>query len=391
MTRRHFKSRRRISQNELLTRLPFIIAVIVGGGVLSVLKLYNVQQLIVSLVAIIFIILYAISVIMVPTLRLREDQLGDNCYYLGFLYTLGSLVWALRSFALSNDTKQIISNFGLALFSTIVGIMLRVVINQSRKDILETERECRIELSSAVARMRSIIDEATHSLDSFCRIVQQQAEESIANTVEKSSNAILSCSNDMMALNAKIIEGVSNSFENHEKLAQRISNSVNLIEAELNSVSERLNSIEIDKNLINIKMDPVINQVESSLNKVTDIIKKHSESMMALSETLISGINKLLASQENQAQKIHHAVSAIEGELFKVSNKLNQVDIDKNLINVKIEPYIAPVATSLNELADTFKEHNNSLLSEMKRSKTITLELATTLTDLANLISERVR
>ena len=41
---------------------------------------------------------YAVMVIILKRFRLREDQVGDNCYYLGLLFTLTSLSLALAGF-----------------------------------------------------------------------------------------------------------------------------------------------------------------------------------------------------------------------------------------------------------------------------------------------------
>ncbi len=98
MYRRTSKAKKIFSRNGLLSRLPFVLAVIGGGAIISLMKIKEIDQLLVSLVAVSFIILYALSVMMVPALRLREDQLGDNCYYLGFLYTLGSGLCIARIF-----------------------------------------------------------------------------------------------------------------------------------------------------------------------------------------------------------------------------------------------------------------------------------------------------
>lgn len=277
MKRNVFKVLRR---NDLLTRLPFIAAVIGGGIILSILKQFHVNQLLVSFFAVLFIVIYAISVITVPVLRLREDQLGDNCYYLGFLYTLGSLVWALESFARSKNVDEIIANFGLALFSTIFGIMLRVVINQSRKDILETERECRIELASAVARMRSTIDEATDSLDSFCRNLQQKTNESISDNLDKSASAISACTNMMTSVTEKAMNGISSALESHAIQANKINTAVKSIENELYGISERLKNVEVNKNMIDTKLQPVANYIESSLTDLANTIVDHNNSLV---------------------------------------------------------------------------------------------------------------
>lgn len=359
MNRRASKAKILMSRNDFLSRLPFMVAVAVGGGILCLMKYSAIHQLYVSFVAILFIVLYALSVILVPSLRLREDQLGDNCYYLGFLYTLGSLVWALYAFSKSNNIDEIIANFGLALFSTIAGIMLRVVINQSRKDILETERECRIELSSAVSRMRSNIDEATYSLESFCRLTQQLVQENINNTVKKSAKTMESCSQSLATVNEKVIASINNGINNHEQYTVKLGQAVAAIEKEIVNIAEKLKNVQIDKSIIQSRLDPVVANIETSLNEITD--------------------------------KMNNSVKIIERELLAVADRINYVEVDKEIIHKKLEPLSAHIEDSILTLTHTIKEHNNSLMQEMKRSKSITVELANTLSELAELMIEKIR
>jgi hypothetical protein len=173
-----------------VSRAPFLIAALIGGGSLIAMKLLGLDQLYITGTACAIIIAYWAIVAAVPLLRIREDQLGDNCYYLGFLFTLASLAYALYQFGATADVDQIVANFGLALGSTITGILLRVLINQARRDVLETEQDARMALAEAVVRLRTNIDDAVLALGSFCRSVQQVTAEQIGVTA-KETHAVL--------------------------------------------------------------------------------------------------------------------------------------------------------------------------------------------------------
>ena len=64
----------------------------------------------------------------------REEE-GDNVYYLGLLFTLLSLIFALVEIfgaksvlTTSVQVRELLENFGIALTSTVVGILGRVVV-----------------------------------------------------------------------------------------------------------------------------------------------------------------------------------------------------------------------------------------------------------------------
>ena len=65
--------------------------------------------------------------------KAEASQAADDFYYLGLLFTLISLIHVLvRVFVLGDGdgerTQQLIGNFGIALVSTVVGILVRVVL-----------------------------------------------------------------------------------------------------------------------------------------------------------------------------------------------------------------------------------------------------------------------
>jgi methyl-accepting chemotaxis protein len=173
-----------------LSRMPFLIAALLGGAALLVLKYFAIDQLYITAAACAIIVAYWAVVATVPVLRIREDQLGDNCYYLGFLFTLASLAYALHQFGLSGSVEQIVANFGLALGSTITGILLRVLINQARRDVLETEQDARMALADAVVRLRTEIDDAVLAMGAFCRAAQQIAGEQIGTAAKETAGVL---------------------------------------------------------------------------------------------------------------------------------------------------------------------------------------------------------
>ena len=88
---------------------------------------------------------YVLAVTVLGRLRIEPEAIGDNCYYLGFLLTLSSLSATLYQLTLSGEEaelmRSIIGGFGVALISTILGILLRVIFIQLRPDIVARLQE----------------------------------------------------------------------------------------------------------------------------------------------------------------------------------------------------------------------------------------------------------
>ena len=119
-----------------------------------------------------------------PAFRLRDDQSGDNLYYLGFLYTLTSIAVSLMEYTTGRDADVIVTNFGIAVFTTIAGLLLRLAFNQMRGDTADVERVTRMELAEAARRMRTELDNAVLELKQFQRATLQSVEGSFTTMRE---------------------------------------------------------------------------------------------------------------------------------------------------------------------------------------------------------------
>jgi hypothetical protein len=95
---------------------------------------------------------YAATLLLARSAALRDDQAGDNIYYMGFLYTLTSLGVSLYQFGDADSGTAIVRNFGIAVASTIAGVAGRVLFSQMRRDPVEVERSARLELAVRCSR-----------------------------------------------------------------------------------------------------------------------------------------------------------------------------------------------------------------------------------------------
>ena len=194
-------------------------------GLISILSLkyLGATQLIVTSVPVVIMLAYLALMLVFRRMRVDDDQAGDNLYYLGFLFTLTSLGCALFQYHGASSKESIIQNFGIALTTTIVGLICRVIFGQMRHDPVETEREVRMELAAVAGRLRDQIIETNKILDTASIAVRQQSaehlseytqkiEELVAAALESSTAHITALSEQTLAMTAetaKLVEAVS--------------------------------------------------------------------------------------------------------------------------------------------------------------------------------------
>jgi methyl-accepting chemotaxis protein len=162
-----------------------------GAGLLLYVVLHvwlEVRQAYVTFAILGVMAAYAVLAMKTARFRVRLDQAGDNAYYLGLLFTLTSMAFALYQFGLATElegsgVEQIISNFGIALASTVAGIFLRVFLHQMRVDPADVENMTRIELSDASKRVRASLDTVYLDFGRFHSEVRQRTEDIVNKLV----------------------------------------------------------------------------------------------------------------------------------------------------------------------------------------------------------------
>lgn len=128
-------------------------------------------------VPVVIMIAYALMVAFARRLRLRDDQIGDNFYYMGFIYTLVSLGMSLYQYSSGQSVDDIVRNFGVAVASTISGIVLRILFNQLRRDPVEFESVSRLDLAEAARKVRREMDGVQNEIVHFRRTNMQMLDE----------------------------------------------------------------------------------------------------------------------------------------------------------------------------------------------------------------------
>ena len=112
---------------------------------------------------------------------------------LRFFYTLTSLGMALYQVASVQDDRLIenlLSNFGIALLSTILGIFLRVMVSQIRRDPVEVEREARLELVEAASMLKGELRGIIVQLNDFRTEMTQILREGAELTLKQQGEAL---------------------------------------------------------------------------------------------------------------------------------------------------------------------------------------------------------
>lgn len=180
----------------------------------------SITDLVATLIVVGIIIVYTLYII---TTKYRTgnsyDRASDNAYYLGLLFTLVSLSTSLIKILSSSSESDIIvssaallPDFGLALFSTIAGILARVYIQQLRPDIDDVETDSIEKLNALTQVLQGSIQSIVGNIDGLSKQISISMSDMATGTGEvmtKITNdvtAVITASTDQ---NRELLSGVS--------------------------------------------------------------------------------------------------------------------------------------------------------------------------------------
>ena len=167
-----------------------------------------------------------------------REQEGDNLYYLGLLFTLVSLMYALVALFLVYDidddlterTYELLGNFGIALSSTVAGIIARIAvqnyqIGDRQLDPAEIDRERSAEgigegigIGAAARKLRRQLMTATQTF----RIYNDVTERLAHNTRMKLNQTMETSSREMQTKARAALGDITEAYQQTAKGAQEI-------------------------------------------------------------------------------------------------------------------------------------------------------------------------
>lgn len=295
----------------LINGLLFFTFVIAGALYIIFAKMGGAGALYVTSVPVLIMIGYAVILGVARFFRLRDDQSGDNLYYMGFLFTLTSLAVSLFQFSSGGSADDIVRNFGIAIASTIAGIALRIFFNQMRRDPLEVENNARLELADASRKVRRELDGTALEFSYFRRSMQQSVTdmmEEVNELIKEGRQKVVQQLDDFATSSSKpIAEASRKSGESLEQYNSRISSLLETVAKQvvvegsrlskstgdivvaMDRVAARLADLQTPDQIIEIKLNPMV----QGLSKAVNVFSKSAEAQTRAIESTLANNQEL--------------------------------------------------------------------------------------------------
>lgn len=300
-----------------LGQFAFVIFLVLGGAVIFGFDWLGITKQWAVTVCSLLIVAYAVAAFRLPALRGRVDQIADNVYYLGLLYTLASLAVAIVALAnIDQATEIILRNFGIAIFTTIVGMAGRVVIMQLRGDPVDVERETRASLIEMARTFRGELDQSVSEFKNF-RIASKQAlDESAASAAEELTNALANAITRFEEATTDITERLEESHALFSDQAKTLRTSSSRLVTSMEKLAERVENVEFNEEVLRNAITPALKSVEEAATESSTRIR---EASVSLSER----IDAIKINPEALTQSFDRALKPLEGAIDQQCERLS--------------------------------------------------------------------
>ena len=375
-------ARRVVRRNRLADwadKYLFMVIFVAGACLIVLLKRMGVSQPLVILAPVTAMLTYGTYVFATPRYRLREDRAGDSLYYLGFLFTMVSLAYSLYEFGSSEGgTQSIVTNFGIALATTILGLTLRVVYQQMRQDPFDVEREVHLQLTESAEKLHAELLGAITDFNSLRTAIVQSLGEAVAETTKGMKD---------------IISGCTTKYENS---ATELANAVSESAAQVRKhTAAMLGMLEDSKKSYENSATELANAVSESAAQV----RKHTAAMLGMLEDskksyansateLARVVNAAAASLEQHSNAVKEssdrAIHAVEGMVERIA----RIEVPPDILTSRIQDFVEHVEAAVQATLKRIETEQDRLSGLEKLIEKTTALTTTMTTDINSLQAE---
>ena len=295
--------------NDMPDKGLFVLVAIAGFAAILFLKTHGVDPNYIASIAVALMIGYGVIAYHIPDVYMRLDRMGDNFYYLGFIYTLASLSSAIMQLQNSQDVNKLIGSFGIALVTTIVGIAGRVMFVQMKTDVDEIEDKVRRDLTNTAADLRG---ELLASIREF-----QTVRTAFAQTLEEMSAAFAkACEtntgklDDLMQTAAKKLE---DAFEPGRTGARQMNENMQAVAKSVEQATGRLSAVEIPSEKLNTQLEAFVEGLDAQLRRVATSVNEATHRASVPNEQLNAAVADFTTNLGTALKQLAHTVDKTRG------------------------------------------------------------------------------
>ena len=378
----------------------FFAVFVVGSAGIWLLYYAGFRQSIVTAFPAALMLLYGIYELHSGRYAYREDRLGDDLYYLGLLFTLLSLVHALYEFEGANAVQGVVSNFGIALLTTIMGLALRVWLYEWRGDALEEpELRARIELAEAADRLKVQLSACTEDMSGFRLQLAQALGDMVTNARDSVAKAIQEALSELRDRASAVKDAAEKTLGGLPGYLVKLNEESGRLAVEIEALWKRVAGVRVPVDLLERELAPTIKLLARHARVVEKLTNSEEEKSRKLSEALVTlgRLTEQLGQRTGGIEGAAKALGEFTGQLQSVRNEINGVAVALAQAKGQLVEGAGETAHALQTLAsesaaglEATKTNRGALESELIKSRETLTKVQDALLSMTSLIIHRL-
>lgn len=253
-----------------------------------------------------------------------DEKFADTCYYLGFIFTITSIIFSLFDLPNIGDRIQDIAvRFGAAMVSTVLGLSVRVYLVSFKKDVVDAIHDAEDAVLDASRRLTEQLSMALEKLHGFEVQVDAATSSSvervnlqIENLSKNHADKLASFFTDLTDRNQDAFTGALTEVKGaSERLATAVDGyshgmRTNLasIEAEVgvfsSAVAIRLNNTTFPDDFFSRQLEAPMSQMKDAASALSGDVKLISAEVKSASKTLATALKKMQDQSSNAGESL---------------------------------------------------------------------------------------
>ena len=354
-----------------------LFAFLIGAGILAIAAGTYFNNLYINLaIPVVIMLYYTYTVYYEDEGALSIEQKADSVYYMGFIYTLVAMTASLVALANNDqlDFNSVVINFGLALTTTIIGLVVRImwlqldsqslddaesilkdrVINQTRKLSEETENiitkmtALSSQLEDATNQLTTNFNSLSNSFDLSTSVNSKltsltTSAENINTTFTNTAATLSNLNPQMEQLSQRVREAAQTPADVREELSRLEGTSLTIMQ-ELSTISSTLTELRLnltqvfegiggEMNELNVTVGQTQTTFANNNNMLIENISNMNNSIEQLQETISSNnasfsdvMDSMLASMMESAEAIRNRSEQLQEAINQAANAQETLD-----------------------------------------------------------------
>jgi len=275
------KAQRKLPRRRFVDDMPdkglFLIVAFLGFAVIVGLKTHyfetgtkiDLRPDQISLLAVGLMLVYGLAAMQITQVRLRPDRLGDNFYYLGFIFTLASLSAALMQFSGGVKVDDLVASFGIALWTTIAGIVGRIVFLQMRSELDDVEEAARRDLAATASELKAQLGSTIREFEVFRTTLLQsmtETQQECAKTAKKQIEAL-------GTFERQLAKFSDDSLDANRRQTTSMEEATNSLSRSVKTISDRAAGMSLPNERLNQQLGEFAVSLETLLKRLGNVIE----------------------------------------------------------------------------------------------------------------------